>query len=128
MELILHPSKDIEELLKELKKSSKKPATIQFSPVMKATLTGKKEVFRIVSRHPEHSEGQAVSLIDPTKWIWQITALEAGVQELYLTVNVVIIINKHEVLYNIKTFHEKIQVDVSSVEEVKFFWQTTGIF
>lgn len=109
IELLLSPTKSIEELQRELESEKEiESATIEITNNMEAKLSG--EGFATEPLRPEH---QAVSGRRTTRWEWKVTPTRSGKQKLELTLSIYIIPNNQKIPYVLKTFKKNIEVKIS---------------
>ena len=111
--LLLSPSVSVKELEERirLRTSTDKGlegTVIHISPQMEAHLSG--ENFSILAVKPEK---QAVAAMATTEWQWQVTPKRGGEQELHLTLNVILDVDKQNVQRALTTFDKTIHVKVS---------------
>jgi len=100
--------------------------SLQISNMMEARLTG--EGFKIVA---VTAERQAVSS-GITEWIWDITPVAEGKQQLTLTMDALITVNGALVPKTLRTFRKPIEVEVTTVQRAgallgehgKWAWST----
>ena len=123
IELLLSPTKSIQELQSSLKSSEEtESARIRISNRMEANLSG--TGFRIEAIVPQE---QAVSRGETTQWKWEVTPTKDGGQTLYLTLSTIINVSGKEVPLVVRTFEKTIEVDISTGQRISAFvdgnWQ-----
>jgi hypothetical protein len=72
-------------------------------------------------------ERQAISLTQPTEWVWELLPVKPGKFELYLVVNAEVQVDSTRASRQIKTFEEVIEVEVTARQQVMLvfekYWQ-----
>jgi hypothetical protein len=100
------PIEELKQLVEE--KGEKVGARIKVSSRMEARLSGSN--FEIVTMTPEI---QAVSLNEPTEWMWEIEPKKAGNHRLHLTLSVVFTFDGMATSKTMSTYDKFIDVDVT---------------
>ena len=123
IELILSPTKSVQELQSSLKSHEQsESARIQISNRMEANLSG--SGFKIEALVPQE---QAVSRGKTTQWKWEVTPIKDGDQNLYLTLSAIIDVSNQKEPFVIRTFDKTIKVEVSTGQRISTFissnWQ-----
>lgn len=123
IELLLSKNLSIQELQSSLKSGSNvKSSLIKISNLMNATLKGKG--FEIEELSPEI---QAISPDETITWKWQVIPTKDGDQSLVLTLSAIVNVGDKEAKLVIKTFVEKIKIEVAIDQNISDFlsnnWQ-----
>lgn len=123
VQLLLSPSKTVEELQAELNQQGElESAQVQVSNRMQATLYG--QSFNVKSLVPEV---QLVSSERTTEWRWEVTPTEYGEQSLHLALLAIVNISGQKEPYVIRTYNKTIEVKISPSQHVSKFitknWQ-----
>jgi hypothetical protein len=123
VELLLSPTKSIQQLQSELNRQEEtESAKVQISNRMKANLSG--QGFKVQALVPEE---QAISSEATTQWKWEVTPVEEGSQNLYLSLSAVVTVAGRDAPIVIQTYSKDIEVAISPGQRVsKFFgsnWQ-----
>lgn len=117
IQLLLSPKLTFQELEKQLEKSGEvRRRRIRISQVMEANLTGRGFKIDPIT--------VALQLVNPdgvTEWRWEVTSLEAGRHNLYLTMNAILEIDGKELPHTIQTLYEVIEVQVTWQQRVSGF-------
>lgn len=117
--LKLSARKRIEVLLDELKGTEKDSASVLYSTKMQASIIGEnKQAFEITDITPSE---QAISSISTTTWQWDIVPIQSGVHYFHIVLIAFIQVDGKELRFPIKTFDQKIMVNVSASDEILNF-------
>jgi hypothetical protein len=126
IELLLSLSETTEALQKQLTKIGKKHGyEIRAASQMEATLRPVRDsVFKVVAVTPEV---QPLRAAENTRWLWRVTPLEWGKQELQLTISALYQVNGRDGKRALRTFQHDIIVHVGPWKYAKVFlennWQ-----
>lgn len=131
IELLLSPTKSIEELQSELRsKKDIESATIKITDQMEAHLSGRGFAIELII--PNQPRTQAISSSRTTKWLWNVTPTRTGTQTLYLTLWIHIKVNDRKIEYKIeyivKTFERYITVEISPQRRISRFVESVWDF
>lgn len=125
--LFLSASRSMDELEADLKQRTRDQKTIEkyqirIAPLMEARLTGRN--FEILAIKPET---QGVGAGRTTEWQWDVAAKRGGIQELHLTLNAVLFVNKNATPISIRTFDKRVEVRVTlsrrAADFMRDYWQ-----
>jgi hypothetical protein len=126
IELLLSLTEPMEVLKARVKEIGEKEGfEIRVSSQMEANLQSVKEsAFYIVSATPEV---QFISPKESTRWLWKVTPLDWGSQELELTLSALLSVDGRDGKRAVRTFEHKIAVDVTPWQRAHTFleknWQ-----
>ena len=123
LQLLLSPVASKQELQQSIKEPGQVvSATINITPRMKAELFGLDPgAFTITPRHA--SSEQLLSIIEPTEWLWKVTANKEGTQKLNLTVYRLVEFEGKEYWRVLREYEDVIQIDVTLGQRLaKFDW------
>ena len=123
IELLLSPSKSIEELQKELERNKKTEGDrIKISNQMEAQLSGRN--FLIEALTPDV---QAVGRERTTRWAWEVTPTDHGVQPIHLTISAHIAVNGTDRPLVLRTYDRHVEVEITTSQHILGFleknWQ-----
>ena len=117
IQLLLSPKLTIQELEKQLEESGGvRQRRIRISRVMEANLTGRDFKIDPIT--------VALQLVNPdgvTEWRWEVTALDAGRHNLYLSMNAILEIDGKELPHTIQTLYEVIEVQITWQQRISGF-------
>ncbi len=117
--LVLDPSKTLDELMVNADKHTTKGYTVSFANRMQARLTG--EGFTITAHNPDL---QAVTSKAPTRWAWDVRALQEGPHELHVTLDALLLIDGESTPRTIQTFDRTVKVEVTVPQRLGDFFKT----
>lgn len=126
IELLLSLTESIEDLKRQLTAQGERQGfAVRAGAQMEATLRPAKEsAFKVVPARPEI---QNLRGEERTQWLWRVTPLEWGPQELDLTVSAIYQVDGRDGKRPVRVFAHKIQVDITTWEQGKWFaknnWQ-----
>jgi len=125
IELLLSLTEPVEVLQKQLTEIGKRHgAQIRVGTQVEATLLPvRKTAFEVAAIGPDTQNLRP----DGNRWAWRITPLEAGAQELYLTVSAVYQVGGRDGRATMSTYRHNITVNVTPWKRIKAFgknnWQ-----
>lgn len=123
VELLLSSTKPIRQLQSELdRRGETESAKIKISNRMKANLSG--QGFNVQALFPEE---QAIRSEATTRWKWEVTPVEEGSRNLYLSLSAIVTVAGRDAPFVVRTYSKDIEVAISTGQRAsKFFssnWQ-----
>jgi hypothetical protein len=111
----------LKETFPELKKKIEEAGEIQqqqirVSQIMTASLKGSGFKIEVIS-----PALQLINIEGTTEWRWEITAIEPGVQKLYLSMDAIFNHNGKDLPYTVETLSEEIEIIVTWQQKVSAF-------
>jgi len=123
IQLMINPSLTESELSQGLTKSGVKSSDkISISKIVLARVVSSD--FTITPITPE---SQAISNIESTEWLWEVTPKKIGIQDIELTITALVSVDGEKSQRHLKTFEKIINVEITNTqilkEFIKNYWQ-----
>lgn len=116
-ELVIDFNKAGDELARELRNSGQVSTnSVLVTKIVTAKLDASEDVF--VVRPLGGTERQALSTVAPTRWIWELTPLQAGSHSVDLTITAEVTVDGAKESRQIDTFHKQVNIEVTSTQRV----------
>lgn len=117
IQLLLSLKETFPELQKKIEEEGEiRRQQIRVSQIMTASLKG--SGFKIETISPAL---QVINVEGTTEWRWEITAIEPGVQKLYLSMDAIFTLEGKDRPYTVQTLSEEIEIFVSWQQKVTVF-------
>jgi hypothetical protein len=122
IEFLLSLDESIETLQHEITAAGEREGfRIRAAAQMEVTLRAVRDsAFKVV---PVTPETQHISVQESTRWLWDVTPVDWGPQELALTVSALYQVDGRDGKHALRTFHRKIRVEITTWQKGKVFLQ-----
>ena len=121
-QLIIDPSKTVDELTKDIDKNIRAKDSIKVSKILIAKLIAPDFIVT-----PITPEEQALTRTEPTIWLWNLDPKEAGIFTADLVVTAVVKIDDQATVHNIKTFSKELKIEIKPEQVIESwlekYWQ-----